>query len=102
MAYASPSSFSHQPTVGQRRGMLHSDLHSGVGEPLVRLIWMTEFMTRKPVLRLSDCQERWGVSLRTFRRDLARLRDAGFIIDPAAETCTADPAVRTIGWHAAG
>jgi DeoR/GlpR family transcriptional regulator of sugar metabolism len=47
-------------------------------------------LEQKPVLRLSDVQERWNVSLRTFRRDLARLRDAGFIIDPASTMTATD------------
>jgi|SRR5665213_671684 len=99
MAYAYPSS----PTrTDMRDGIMRWDLHARVGDRLVRLLWMTEFMVRKPILRLSDCQERWGVSLRTFRRDLARLRDAGFIIDPAEGTTSSDPAVRAIGWRSAG
>jgi hypothetical protein len=101
MAYASPT-LSRQSATAQARSAMQAQVHSDVSCALVRLIWMTEYLTRKPVLRLSDCQERWGVSLRTFRRDLARLRDAGFIIDTAAVTCTADPAVCKVGWHAAG
>ena len=101
MAFASPT-LSRRPANASRRATMRSDLHHDVSYTLVRLLWMTEYLTRKPVLRLSDCQERWGVSLRTFRRDLARLRDAGFIIDPAAETSKADPAVCQVGWNAAG
>jgi hypothetical protein len=101
MVHASLSSFSRKSTRSHRYRTLYSDLHPTAGDALIRLLWMQEFLSRKPVLRLSDCQERWGVSLRTFRRDVARLRDAGFIIDPAADTCTADPAVCKVGWRAA-
>jgi predicted DNA-binding transcriptional regulator YafY len=62
---------------------------------------MSQWMEHKPMLRLSDVRERWGISLRTFRRDLARLRDAGFIIDPAADSHQHDPAVTKAGWRAA-
>ena len=99
MAYAYPNSSSRTDT---RVGIMQSDAHAGVGDRLVRLLWMTEFMARRPILRLSDCRRHWGISLRTFRRDLARLRDAGFIIDPAEGTTGTDPAVRKIGWHSPG
>ncbi len=99
MAYVSPTS--RRSPVGRARVFMHADSRD-VNCTLVRLLWMTEYLTRKPILRLSDCKDRWGVSLRTFRRDLARLRDAGFIIDPAADTCMQDPAVCKVGWHAAG
>jgi hypothetical protein len=101
MAFVSSTS-SHHSSIGRAALLTQPDAQRDVNCTLVRLLWMNEYLTRKPVLRLSDCQERWGVSLRTFRRDLARLRDAGFIIDPAAETCMADPAVCKVGWHAAG
>ena len=98
MAYVSPR-LSRQSAVPRARVL--SDARN-VNVTLVRLLWMNEYLTRKPILRLSDCKERWGVSLRTFRRDLARLREAGFIIDPAAESCMQDPAVCKVGWHGAG
>jgi len=101
MAFVSATS-SLRSSVARRGVLTQPDAQRDVNCTLVRLLWMIEYLTRKPILRLSDCRQRWGVSLRTFRRDLARLRDAGFIIDPAAETCMADPAVCKVGWHAAG
>ncbi len=80
---------------------LRADVRSDLGATVVRLLWMSQWMEHKPMLRLSDARDRWGISLRTFRRDLARLRDAGFIIDPAAETHKHDPAVTKVGWRAA-
>jgi predicted DNA-binding transcriptional regulator YafY len=79
---------------------MRAELHREVSPTLVRLLWMTQWMEHKPLLRLSDVRDRWGVSLRTFRRDLARLRDAGIIIDPAAQTHQGDPAVTKVGWRA--
>jgi predicted DNA-binding transcriptional regulator YafY len=80
--------------------LMRSDVHRDVSRTLVRLLWMTQWMEHKPLLRLSDVRDRWGISLRTFRRDVARLRDAGIIIDPAADTCEGDPAVTKVGWRA--
>lgn len=78
------------------------DLHPGSSAAVVRLLWMSHWLQHKPVLRLSDVRARWGdLSMRTFRRDLARMRRAGLIIDPADGTTTLDPAVTRVGWHAA-
>lgn len=78
------------------------DLHPDSSAAVVRLLWMTLWLMHKPVLRLSDVREKWGdLSMRTFRRDLARMRDAGLIIDPARDSSTHDPAITRSGWRAA-
>jgi predicted DNA-binding transcriptional regulator YafY len=83
-------------------GAAVQELHPDSSAAVIRLLWMILWLTHKPVLRLSDVRERWGdLSMRTFRRDLARMRDAGLIIDPANETSAHDPAVTQVGWRAA-
>ena len=50
---------------------------------IIRLIWLTARFVRRDSVSYGDYQRRFNVSLRTFRRDIATLRDAG--LDIAAE-----------------
>jgi hypothetical protein len=55
-----------------------------VGFRIVRIVWLTaRFLRREPV-RIEDYCRRFGMSLRSFHRDVDVLRDAGFEI----ERCT--------------
>jgi len=52
----------------------------GVAFRLVRLIWLTARMARAEPVTIADYRRRFGVSLRSFHRDMAALRQAGFYI----------------------
>jgi hypothetical protein len=53
----------------------------GVAFRLVRLIWLTARLARAELVSIADYRCRFGVSVRSFHRDMALLRRAGFYID---------------------
>ena len=53
----------------------------GVAFKIVRLIWLTARFTRREQVTIVDYRRRFGVSLRSFHRDIALLRQAGFCMD---------------------
>ncbi len=55
----------------------------GVAFRIVRLVWLTARFTRQEPVTIADYRRRFGVSLRSFRRDIALLREAGLYIDAA-------------------
>jgi len=57
----------------------------GVAFRLVRLIWLTARLARAEPVTIADYRRRFGVSVRSFHRDMAMLRQAGFHIDNARE-----------------
>ncbi|HEY0396314.1 MAG TPA: HTH domain-containing protein [Candidatus Elarobacter sp.] len=52
-----------------------------VSQRLVRLVWLTARFVRHDSVTIEDFRRRFGVGVRTFRRDIATLRDAGMYID---------------------
>jgi hypothetical protein len=50
---------------------------------VVRLVWLTACFVRRELVSIDDYRGRFGVSLRSFRRDVGVLREAGFQIEPA-------------------
>ncbi len=56
----------------------------GVGFRIVRLIWLTAQFVRRERVTIAEYQRRFGVSLRSFRRDVALLRQAGLYIEATA------------------
>ena len=59
----------------------HDVAPSGIAGRVVRLIWLTARLTRRESVNLHEYQHRFGRSVRSFRRDIAALRDAGLYID---------------------
>ncbi len=55
----------------------------GIAFRIVRLVWLTARFTRHEPVTITDYRCRFGVSLRSFRRDIALLREAGLYIDTA-------------------
>ncbi|MDB5070235.1 MAG: hypothetical protein JWM87_1346 [Candidatus Eremiobacteraeota bacterium] len=53
----------------------------GVAFKIVRLIWLTARFARREQVTIADYRRRFGVSVRSFHRDVALLRQAGFYID---------------------
>ena len=73
-ASKSPACQHARPSYAQREGIAFR---------IVRLVWLTARFTRHEPVTLADYQRRFGVSLRSFRRDIALLREAGLYIDTA-------------------
>jgi len=67
----------------RRFTLLPSLKRGGVAFRIVRLVWLTARFTRHEQVTIDDYRRRFGVSLRSFRRDIALLREAGLYIDPA-------------------
>ena len=55
----------------------------GVAFRIVRLVWLAARFARRESGTVADYQRRFGVSLRSFHRDIALLRAGGFYIDTA-------------------
>ena len=64
-----PAAFLMQPLVR----------HS-IPRRIVRLVWLTARLARRESVSYDDCRRRFDISLRTFYRDIAALRDAGLYI----------------------
>jgi hypothetical protein len=48
---------------------------------IVRLVWLTALFVRREPVNFRNYHRRFGTRIRTFRRDIAALRDAGLYID---------------------
>jgi hypothetical protein len=55
-----------------------------IGFCLVRVIWLTAIFARRESVTITEYRRRFGVSLRSFHRDLALVRQAGFYLETAA------------------
>ena len=57
--------------------------------PIVRAAWIILRLCRKEPVTAQIYKRRFGVSLRSFRRDIANIRDAGVYLDagPAGDYC---------------
>lgn len=49
--------------------------------PVVRTAWLITRFLRRDTVRFELYEERFGRSVRSFRRDIAALRDAGIYLD---------------------
>ena len=52
-----------------------------IGARIVRLVWLTAQLVRRSPVNYEDYWRRFGLTVRTFRRDIAALRDAGMYIN---------------------
>jgi hypothetical protein len=57
---------------------------NGLAFRLVRVVWLTALFARRESVTIADYRRRFGVSLRSFRRDVALLREAGFYLETIA------------------
>jgi predicted DNA-binding transcriptional regulator YafY len=48
---------------------------------IVRVAWLATRFARRDLVSFDSYCERFGTSVRTFRRDIAALRDAGLCVD---------------------
>jgi predicted DNA-binding transcriptional regulator YafY len=49
--------------------------------PIVRVAWLIAVLMRREPISYAGYEARFGRSLRSFRRDIAALRDAGIYLD---------------------
>jgi hypothetical protein len=71
-------------TRPRRGGRFRHTERDGVAFRLVRVIWLTALFARRERVTIANYQRRFGVSLRSFHRDLALVREAGFHLETAA------------------
>jgi predicted DNA-binding transcriptional regulator YafY len=57
----------------------------GVAFHIVRVVWLTALFARRESVTIADYRRRFGVSVRSFRRDVALLRQAGFYLETIAD-----------------
>jgi hypothetical protein len=71
-------------TRPRRRNPYEHTNRDGIAFHMVRVIWLTALFTRRESVSIADYRRRFGVSLRSFRRDVALLRQAGFYLETTA------------------
>ena len=57
---------------------------NGLAFRLTRVVWLTALFARRESVSIADYRRRFGVSVRSFRRDVALLREAGFYLETTA------------------
>jgi DNA-binding transcriptional ArsR family regulator len=70
-------------TPARRGGRFRHTERGSIGFCLVRVIWLTAIFARRESVTIEEYRRRFGVSLRSFHRDLALLREAGFYLEAA-------------------
>jgi hypothetical protein len=71
-------------TRPRRGGRTPQTYRDGVAYRVVRVIWLTALFARRESVTIADYRRRFDVSLRSFRRDVALLREAGFYLETIA------------------
>jgi hypothetical protein len=67
-----------------RGGQQRHTNRDGIAFRIVRVVWLTAQFVRRESVTIAEYRRRFGVSLRSFRRDLALLRQAGFYVETTA------------------
>jgi hypothetical protein len=70
-------------TPARRGGRFRHTERGSIGFCLVRVIWLTAIFARRESVTIAEYRRRFGVSLRSFHRDLSLLREAGFYLETA-------------------
>jgi DNA-binding transcriptional ArsR family regulator len=70
-------------TPARRGGRFRHTERGSIGFCLLRVIWLTAIFARRESVTIAEYRRRFGVSLRSFHRDLSLLREAGFYLEPA-------------------
>ena len=71
-------------TRPRRGGASPHTNRGGVAFHIVRVIWLTALFARREPVSIAEYRRRFGVSVRSFRRDVALLREAGFYLETTA------------------
>jgi biotin operon repressor len=74
--FDAPASTTPQRTAGSYPRIVDPNARK-----IVRAVWLTALLVRRQRVTLQDYRNRFGVSLRSFRRDIATIRDAGLYLD---------------------
>ena len=72
-------------TRPRRSGRTPQTYRGSVAYRTVRVVWLTALFARRESVTIADYRRRFGVSLRSFRRDVALLREAGFYLETIAK-----------------
>jgi hypothetical protein len=70
-------------TPARRGGRFRHTERGSIGFRLVRVIWLTAIFARRESVSIADYRRRFGVSRRSFHRDLSLVRQAGFYLETA-------------------
>ncbi|MDQ6943542.1 MAG: hypothetical protein M3169_13650 [Candidatus Eremiobacteraeota bacterium] len=68
-------------TPARRGGHRRDTNRDGIAFHIVRVIWLTAQFARRESVTIANYRRRFGVSLRSFHRDLSLLRQAGFYLE---------------------
>jgi hypothetical protein len=71
-------------TRSRRGGRYRHTKRGTIGFCLVRVIWLTAIFARRESVTIVEYRRRFGVSLRSFHRDLSLVREAGFYLETAS------------------
>ena len=71
-------------TPARRGGRFRHTERGSIGFCLVRVIWLTAIFARRESVTIAEYRRRFGVSLRSFHRDLSLVREAGFFLETVA------------------
>ena len=71
-------------TRPRRSGRTPQTYLGSVAYRIVRVVWLTALFARRESVTIADYRRRFGVSLRSFHRDVALLREAGFYLETIA------------------
>lgn len=68
-------------TTRSVRNTRHAIQRTRWARPIVRAAWLITRLCRREPVSVEIYKRRFGVSLRSFRRDIANIRDAGIYLD---------------------
>jgi hypothetical protein len=71
-------------TPARRGGRFRHTERGSIGFCLVRVIWLAAIFARRESVTLAEYRRRFGVSRRSYYRDLALVREAGFYLETTA------------------
>ena len=71
-------------TRPRRRSPYEHTNRDGIAFHIVRVVWLTALFARREPVTIAEYRRRFGVSVRSFRRDIALLRQAGFYLETTA------------------
>ncbi len=68
-------------TTRSVRNTRHAVQRARAARPIVRAAWLILRLARREPVTVQLYKRRFGVSVRSFRRDIANIRDAGLYLD---------------------
>ncbi len=76
-------------TTRSVRNTRHAVQRTHAARPIVRAAWLILRLARREPVTVKLYKRRFGASVRSFRRDIANIRDAGLYLDagPTGDYC---------------